>query len=195
MTVKDLEVFDKERILIFQIAYNYNINLNSILQLRDMSKDLFWTFLNVFAPLLKVGTRKVGQFNKVASKFIDIYKGNFSILDLNEQEAEIYSLIELYFRKYFTDGDKLYTIPTLVNRGSLDAYKEDGTYIGKGVDVIKEKINDIDYITLNRKIKLVKCSRINYLIDKLCNNMTIKEIRSKSIKELVELINEKSKSN
>lgn len=193
MTVKDLEVFDKERILIFQIAYNYNINLNSVLQLRDMSKDLFWTFLNVFAPLLKVGTRKVGQFNKVASKFIDIYKGNFSILDLNEQEAEIYSLIELYFRKYFTDGDKLFTIPTLANRGSLDAYKEDGTYIGKGLDVIKEKINDIDYITLNRKIKLVKCSRINYLIDKLCNNMTIKEIRSKSIKELVELINEKSK--
>ena len=95
MTVKDLEVFDKERILIFQIAYNYNINLNSVLQLRDMSKDLFWTFLNVFAPLLKVGTRKVGQFNKVASKFIDIYKGNFSILDLNEIECIKYIIWHL----------------------------------------------------------------------------------------------------
>lgn len=192
MTVKDIEVFDRERILIFQIAYNYNINLNSVMQLRDMSKDLFWAFLNVFAPLLKIGTRKVGQFNKIADKFIQIYKGEFSIMDLTEQEAELYSLIEIYFRKYFTDGNIIYTIPTLKNRGTIDAYAEDGSYIGKGIDVVRDKISDIKYITLNRKVKLDKCSRINFLIDKFCGEMTIKEIRSKSIKELMEVLHDKT---
>ena len=182
-----------DRIFLFVLSYEYNMNFNQIMTLFNFSTDIFWTYINTLRNMLKLGDRKAMMLKHSARKIYFKWLG--SNVELTEKEEEYFNFLSIYLNDSFYNGNecihmsKIDKFP-LVAHGAFVEYRS-----GKHLDIIS--INNaeelIKYIDSISSIDLdgenyTKTSRIEFLIEKYYGDLSAKEIKSKTVKDLIAMM-------
>ena len=81
MTLNNFNLTD-ETAFLFVLSHEYGLPFAVLLSLYDLSDSLFWGYISVLTPALKMGVRKGSQLSKTAQR---IYK---SMHGLKERKQE-----------------------------------------------------------------------------------------------------------
>ena len=188
--IKDIN-YDK--IFLFILSYEYKMNFNTIMTLFNFSPDIFWTYINTFRPMLKLGDRKASMLKHSARKLYFKLLGSKVELSLKEQEYIIYLM--QYINDSFSNGD------TCVHCSALNKYP----YEAKGIFVEHNTGRQLDSIIIHNQDELYKyidsiqalkiddewynkTSRVEYLIEKYYGDLNSREIRRKSVREIIDMM-------
>lgn len=182
-----------DRIFLFVLSYEYNMNFNQIMTLFNFSTDIFWTYINTLRNMLKLGDRKAMMLKHSARKIYFKWLG--SNVEFTEKEEEYFNYLSIYLNDSFYNGNECIHM-SQINKFPLIAH---GAFVeyrsGKHLNVIS--INDADelvkYIDSISSIewegeKYTKTSRIEFLIEKYYGDLSAKEIKSKTVRDLIAIM-------
>lgn len=184
---KDL---NHDKIFLFILSYEYDLNFNQILTIYNFSPEIFWSYINILKPVLKVGDRKAQMLKKSANSLYYTLLGNK--LKLSEKEEEYFKYLSQYINDSFANEDTCYhftqvkKFPITVNGyfvNSTDCNKLDQIVLNSNKELFKY-IDSIESIEYKGKV-LTKTSRIQYMFNKYYPELSIKEIRLLSVKDII----------
>lgn len=192
-----------ETAFLFVLSYEYNIPFPQLLSMYMISDKIFWAYLSLFANMSKMGVRKGNQLSKMANR---IYKNVRRIKDkiltkidvdvvdedgnlvkddkgnilkakqtkveavpviLTEEEEHIKSVLLYYTTHGYSNGEIFYT---------------DNEIMDKRLGVVRRG----DSLNIDGDI-FTACTKIEYMIEKYFPEMTGKEYRNLSIREIDEM--------
>jgi len=182
-----------DRIFLFILSYEYNLNFNQIMTLFDFSSDIFWTYINTLRPMLKLGDRKASMLKQSARKIYFKWLG--SKVELNDKEQEYYNYLTTYINDSFTNGD------ICIHSSSLNKFP----IIAHGIFIEYKTGKQLDTIIINNREELCKyidsiitleidneifskTSRVEFLIEKYYGELNSRELRRKTVKEIREMM-------
>lgn len=188
--IKDMN-YDK--IFLFILSYEYGMNFNTIMTLFNFSSDIFWTYINTLRPMLKLGDRKASMLKHSARKIY--FKLLGSQVDLSAKEQEYIIYLMQYINDSFTNGETCIHCSVLENfpynvKGTFTEHstgKQVDTMIIKNQDDLYKYIDNIHYILINGEW-YEKTTRVEYLIEKYYGDLNSREIRRKSVREIIEMM-------
>lgn len=192
--IKDIN-YDK--IFLFILSYEYGMNFNTIMSLFNFSPDIFWTYINTLRPMLKLGDRKASMLKHSARKLYFKLLGSQVDLTIKEQEYIIYLM--QYINDSFSNGD------VCIHCSALNSYP----YEVKGVFVEQSTGKQLELITIHNQDELykyidsieaikiknewyAKTTRVEYLIEKYYGDLNSREIRRKSVRDIIEMMDSES---
>lgn len=188
---KDL---NHDKIFLFILSYEYCLNYNQVLTLYDFSPEIFWSYINILKPALKLGDRKALMLKKSANNIYFTLLG--SKVALTEKEREYLTYLSQYINDSFTNGDRCFHFRQI----------NDFPVVAKGYFVNSTDCSDLSTIKLNSTQELfkyidsiecieyngeiyTKTSRLQYMLDKYYADIPVNEIRIKSVKEIIQMLN------
>lgn len=188
--IKDINY---DRIFLFVLSYEYNLNFNQIMTLFNFSSDIFWTYINTLRPLLKLGNRKASMLKHTARR---IY---FSLLgakeELSEKEIQYYNYLMAFMNDSFSDGDKCVHISAikefpLIAYGIFTEFKT-GKQLNKICIGNQEEL--YKYVDSIERIEMSdgaynKTSRVEFLVEKYYGDLNPREVRRKTSKEIIDMM-------
>ena len=182
-----------DRIFLFVLSYEYDLNYNQIMTLFNFSSDIFWTYINTLRPMLKLGDRKAAMLKQSARKIYFKWLG--SNIELTEREREYYNYLLTYVNDSFTDGDvcihssKIETFP-IEATGMFVEYKTGRQLKTVTINSHAELCKYIDSIHTIRIGDTVysKTSRVEFLIEKYYGELNPRELRRKTIREIRDMM-------
>lgn len=187
---KDL---NHDKIFLFVLSYEYNMNFNQIMTLYDFSPEIFWSYINIFKPMIKLGDRKALMLKKSANNLYFTLLGNK--VKLTEKENEYLTFLSQYIFDSFSNGEtcmhlsQLKSFPVIAN-GYFVSSNDCKNISSVKLNSVKEVFRYIDSIeSIEYKGKVYqKTSRLQYMMEKYYPDMSIQEIRSKRVKEVVQML-------
>lgn len=183
-----------DRIFLFILSYEYGLNFNQIMTLFNFSLDIFWTYINTLRPMLKLGDRKAAMLKHSARKIYFKWLG--SNVELSDKECEYYNYIAAYINDSFTDGEKcihctsIGTFP-IEAKGIFVEYRSGrqlNNILINSQDELYRYIDSIETIKIGDEV-LSKTSRVEFLVEKYYGDLNPREIRRKTIKEIINMMN------
>jgi hypothetical protein len=186
-----------DKIFLFVLSYEYNLNFNQIMTLFNFSSDIFWTYINTFRPMIKLGDRKAAMLKHSARKIYFKWLG--SKVELTDKECEYYNYLSTYINDSFTNGDvcihsSMITEFPLIARGMFVEYKT-GRQLKEVVINSQEElckyIDNIDTIVLNGEV-FSKTSRVEFLIEKYYGDLNPRELRRKTVREIRDMMDKEA---
>lgn len=186
-----------DKIFLFILSYEYNLNFNQIITLFNFSIDIFWTYINTLRPLLKIGDRKASAFKQSAKNIYFKWLG--SNINLTENEEKYFNYISMFINDSFTDGINCIHLMNIkefpiVAKGTFVEYKT-GKHIQcvtlKNQDELFKYIDNINIIKIGDSY-YNKISRAEYIIEKYYGDLNARDIKSKNITELISMFEKDS---
>lgn len=182
-----------DRIFLFVLSYEYNMNFNQIMTLFNFSTDIFWTYINTLRNMLKLGDRKAMMLKHSARKIYFKWLG--SNVELTEKEEEYFNFLSIYLNDSFSNGVECVHLSNitkfpLVAHGAFVEYRSgrqlDTVTINNSEELIKyiDSILDIEW----NGEKYTKTSRIEFLIEKYYGDLSAKEIKGKTVRDLIAMM-------
>ena len=189
-----------ETSFLFVLSYEYNIPFPKLLGMYSVSDKIFWAYLSLFANMSKMGVRKGNQLSKMANRIyknirgikdksfvkieVDVIdedgnlvyddKGNVlkekqtkvetSSVILNEDENKIKAVMDYYITHGYSNGEKFYT---------------DNEIMDMRLGLLRRG----DTISIDGDL-YSGCTKIEYMIEKYFPEMTAKEYREFSVKDI-----------
>ena len=185
-----LSEVDKEVLMIFVICYEYSISFSNMLKLFNISRKYFWIFMEVCAPMLKMGVRKASCLRKTVNKILNCLKTiPYSYKGFTTREEVIFEAFLLYLETSFSDGEACLALPQLKAMPFVEGFSNKGYLMATTFDDLVKNIDRIDYITLGKDI-YHKTSSLMYFMSKYRGDMSVKELRSLSVKDVLRIISE-----
>lgn len=186
-----------DKIFLFILSYEFDLNLNQIMTLFNFSSDIFWTYINTFKPLLKIGDRKATMLKQSACNIYFKYVG--SNIELTDKEKEYYHYLSMFLNDSFSNGNSCLHYSQIAKypievKGLFIEYtsrKEIQTIWVNSVEELYKYIDNISSIKLDDELYL-KTSRVEYLIEKYYGDLSPRELKTKSIKTLLNMMNKSS---
>lgn len=188
--IKDINY---DRIFLFILSYEYNLNFNQIMTLFNFSSDIFWTYINTLRPMLKLGDRKAAMLKHSARR---IY---FKLLgakdELSDKEIQYYNYLMTYMNDSFSNGEECVHI-LAIQEFPLTAYGiftefKTGRQLRKirieNQEELYKYVDSIESIELNDEI-YTKTSRVEFLIEKYYGDLSPREVRKKTSKEIIDMM-------
>ena len=172
------------------MCYEYSLNFHNLLKLYRVSKDYFWTFMEICSPMLKLGIRKATLMKESVEKIYSIIKDDAQI-KLNAKDSEILKSFTYFVEDSFTDGStclrmkQLELMPYALGYGSRDML------LANSYDGFKAHIDSIRYILLG-DTKLFKTCPVLYYIEKYHGDMSISDILGLPVPAILDKINERN---
>lgn len=84
MTLNNFSLTD-ETAFLFVLSHEYGIPFAVLLSLYDLSDSLFWGYISVLTPALKMGVRKGSQLTRMAQR---IYKSMHGLKERKQEKVE-----------------------------------------------------------------------------------------------------------
>lgn len=186
-----------DRIFLFVLSYEYDLNYNQVMTLFNFSSDIFWTYINTLRPMLKLGDRKASMLKQSARKIYFKWLG--SKIELNAKEQEYYNYLMTYVNDSFTDGD------ICIHSSAIETFP----ITAKGIFVEYKTGRHLDTVTINNKEELCKyidsivtiemngvtyskTSRVEFLIEKYYGELNSRELRRKTVREIRDMMNKEA---
>lgn len=182
-----------DRIFLFVLSYEYDLNYNQIMTLFNFSSDIFWTYINTLRPMLKLGDRKASMLKQSARKIYFKWLG--SQVELTSKEQEYYNYMSTYVNDSFTDGD-ICIHSSKINKFPIEAT---GMFVeyktGKQLEAVTinsqdelcKYIDSIETITIDG-VTYSKTSRVEFLIEKYYGDLNPRELRRKTVREIRDMM-------
>ena len=101
LKVKDI---DKDVLMMFALSYEYSMSFTNLLKLFKISKEYFWTFMEICSPMLKMGVRKASMLKKSVNKIYACLNGACPENELNAREERMYEIFKWFLECYFQMG-------------------------------------------------------------------------------------------
>lgn len=184
------EDITKEILLIFVICYEYKLNFTNVLKLFKISRRYFWTFMEICSPMLRLGTRKAVNIRKTTERILP-YAQSLSLEtpELTPREEAILQAFSWFVKDSFTDGEGCLHISQLSILPSIKGYRIDDSIVSSNADVLKKRIDEVDYITLGGE-KYSKTTRMLYYLEKYAGDLSLRELDSLPVTEMIRRIND-----
>lgn len=192
-----LKDINYDRIFLFVLSYEYNLNFNQIMTLFNFSSDIFWTYINTLRPLLKLGDRKASMLKHTARR---IY---FNLLgakdELSEKEVQYYNYLMAFMNDSFTNGNDCIHISTIqefpLNAQGIFTEFKTGRQLSKicleSQEELYKYIDSIECIELNGEV-YSKTSRVEFLVEKYYGDLSPREVRRKTSKEIIDMMSKEA---
>ena len=104
---------DKDVLMMFVLSYEYSMSFTNLLKLYMISKQYFWTFMEICSPMLKMGIRKASMIRKSVDKILPHLTGEGEKEELTAREECIKNLFLWFVEDSFSDGEGCLTIDQL----------------------------------------------------------------------------------
>lgn len=187
LKVKDI---NKNTLMLFAISYEYSLNFTNILKLFNISEKYFWTFMEICSPMIKVGIRKATNIRKSVDKMLPYAKKLLTTgPDLNPREDKILQSFMWFVQDSFSDGSGCLHISQVQCIPSVKGYDVNGNIVAVTSKGLLDNIDEIDYVTIGDTV-FYKTSRMLYFMEKYSGSVTIQELNSMSVTDMLYKVSE-----
>lgn len=180
---------DKDVLMMFALSYEYSMSFTNLLKLFKISKEYFWTFMEICSPMLKMGVRKASMLKKSVDKIYPYLTGEGELEDLSMREERILDLFKWFVEDSFTDGDGCLTIEQLESIPYAQGYTDKDVCVALDHKMLIDNIDRVSYIKIGED-KYYKTSRVLYYIEKFCGDLDFYQINNLSIRDMLRKIDE-----
>lgn len=178
---------NKDILLLFLVCYEYGLSFTYVMKLYAVSKKYFWTFLEVFSPMLKMGIRKATNLRRSVDKILDCMNNSASVDNLTPTEERMMEVFSWYIEDNFTDGEGCIHVSQFDGLPFAKAYGEHDLYIPNRTKLLSENVDRIEYIEMGNE-KFYKTSKILYFMERYSGDTDIRELDSLSVQEMIRRI-------
>lgn len=186
LKIKDI---DKDVLMIFALSYEYSMSFTNLLKLFKISKEYFWTFMEICSPMLKMGVRKASMLRRSVDKIYPYLTGEGELEELTIREESILDLFKWFVEDSFSDGDGCLTIEQLKAIPYLKGYTDKDVCIASSHSSLKANLDNVNYVKIGDD-KFYKTSRMLYYMEKFCGDLDFYQINNLSIRDMLRRIDE-----
>lgn len=179
---------DKDVLMIFALSYEYPMSFTNLLKLFKISKEYFWTFMEICSPMLKMGVRKASMLRKSVDKVYPYLTGEGELEELTVREEHMLSLFKWFIEDSFSDGegcltlDQLKTIPA-------KGYTDKNVCIASSHESLEANLDNVKYIKIGED-SFYKTSRALFYMEKYCGDLDFYQINNLSIRDMLRKIDD-----
>ena len=174
---------DKDTLMIFALSYEYSLSFTNLLKLFKISKQYFWTFMEICSPMLKMGVRKASMLRKSVEKIYPYLTGEGEQQDLTVREEQIMEKFMWFVEESFTDGEGCLSIDQLSAIPFVRGFSKDDMCISYDYDSLRRNLDRVNYIKIGED-KFYKTSRALYYMEKYCGDLDFYQVNNLSIKDI-----------
>ena len=181
---------DKDILFIFSMSYEYCLSFTNMIKLFTISRKYFWTFLEICAPMIKMGIRKASILKKSSEKMYNCLLGKEGAHDqLTMREEKILEAFTWFIEDNFSDGEGCLHLSQFKDVGAARAYGKNNLLVASDFQNMEKNIDQIAYISIGDN-KFYKTSRFLFYMEKFCGDIDLRELECLSVREMLRRIAE-----
>ena len=178
-----IQDIDKDTLMIFALSYEYSLSFTNLLKLFKISKQYFWTFMEICSPMLKMGVRKASMLRKSVEKIYPYLTGEGEQQELTAREEQIMEKFMWFVEESFTDGEGCLSIDQISTIPFVRGFSKDGMCISYDYDSLRRNLDRVNYIKIGDD-KFYKTSKALYYMEKYCGDLDFYQVNNLSIKDI-----------
>ena len=180
----------RDIVVIFTICYEYQLSFTHVLKLFTISKKYFWTFLEIFSPMIKMGVRKAAMIKKSVDKMLECLKDKTLTYELlTPREEKILEAFTWFIEDRFSDGEGCLHITQFESIPFAKAVMDNGLVINSDYKSWFDNVDRIKYIEMGGD-KFYKTSKFLYYMEKYSGDTEAHELDSLSVREMLKRISD-----
>ena len=184
--IKDI---NKDLVMIFALSYEYSMSFTNLWKLFNISKQYFWTFMEICSPMIKMGVRKAVMLRKSVEKMLPYLTGEGEKEELTPKEECMLDLFNWFVEDSFSDGEGCLTLEQLEAIPYAKGYMDNGLCISQNHSSLVNNLDKVKYVTIGED-KFHKTSRMMYYMEKYCGDLDFYQINNLTIKDMLRKIDE-----
>ena len=184
-----LRDIDKDVLMIFALSYEYSMSFTNLLKLFKISKEYFWTFMEICSPMLKMGVRKASMLRRSVDKIYPYLTGEGELEELTIREENTLDLFKWFVEDSFSDGEGCLTIEQLSSIPTAKGYSDKDMCIAMNHNSLQANLDNVKYVKIGDD-KFYKTSRMLYYMEKFCGDLDFYQINNLSIRDMLRKIDE-----
>lgn len=188
--IKDIS---KDLLMIFALSYEYSMSFTNLWKLFNISKQYFWTFMEICSPMIKMGVRKAAMLRRSVEKILPYLTNEGEKEDLTVKEECILDLFNWFVEDSFSDGEGCLTLEQLEAIPNAKGYINNGLCVASNHKGLVDNLDNVSYVTIGND-KFHKTSRMMYYMEKYCGDLDLYQINNLTIKEMLRKIDEGERS-
>ena len=188
--IKDIS---KDLLMIFALSYEYSMSFTNLWKLFNISKQYFWTFMEICSPMIKMGVRKAAMLRRSVEKILPYLTNEGEKEDLTVKEECILDLFNWFVEDSFSDGEGCLTLEQLEAIPNAKGYINNGLCVASNHKGLVDNLDSVSYVTIGND-KFHKTSRMMYYMEKYCGDLDLYQINNLTIKEMLRKIDEGERS-
>ena len=184
-----MKYIDRDLLMIFALSYEYSMSFTNLLKLFKISKQYFWTFMEICSPMIKMGVRKASMLRRSVNKILPYLTGEGEKETLTVKEDRMLDIFRWFIEESFTDGEGCLTIDQLEALPFAKGYTSQDVCVAPTHNSLVNNIDRVEYITIGAD-RFYKTSRMGYYMEKFCGDLDMNQINNLTIKEMLRKVNE-----
>ena len=184
--IKDI---DRDLLMIFALSYEYSMSFTNLLKLFKISKQYFWTFMEICSPMIKMGVRKASMLRRSVSKILPYLTGEGEKENLTAKEDCMLDLFKWFVEESFTDGEGCLTIEQLEALPATKGYTKQDVCVAPTHKSLVNNLDRVEYVTIGED-RFYKTSKMGYYMEKFCGDLDMNQINNLTIREMLRKVNE-----
>lgn len=179
---------NKDTLMMFALSYEYSLSFTNLLKLFNISKQYFWTFMEICTPMLKMGVRKASMLRKSVEKIYNILISG-EPQELSIKEEKILEHFLWFVEDSFSDGEGCLSLDQVSAIPFVRGFSKDNVCISYDYNSLKNNIDRVDYIKIGED-KFHKTSKALFLMEKYCGDLDFYQINNLSVKDIQKRIDD-----
>lgn len=184
-----LKDIDKDLLMMFVLSYEYSMSFTNVLKLFKISKQYFWTFMEICSPMIKMGVRKASMLRKSVNKILPYVTGEGERENLTVKEECMLDLFRWFIEESFTDGEGCLTVEQLEAIPFAKGYTDKDVCIAMTHKSLVSNLDRVEYVTIGED-RFYKTSKMGYYMEKFCGDLDMNQINNLTIKEMTRKVND-----
>ena len=180
---------DRDLLMIFALCYEYSMSFTNVLKLFKISKQYFWTFMEICSPMIKMGVRKASMLRRSVNKLLPYLTEEGEREPLTPKEDNMLDLFKWFVEESFSDGDGCLTLEQLEALPFAKGYSKQDVCIAPTHNTLINNIDRVEYVTIGED-KFYKTSKMGYYMEKYCGDLDLNQINNLTIREMLRRIND-----
>lgn len=184
-----LKDINKDLLMMFVLSYEYSMSFTNVLKLFKISKQYFWTFMEICSPMIKMGVRKASMLRRSVNKILPYLTGEGEKETLTAKEDCMMDLFKWFVEESFTDGEGCLTISQLEAFPCVKGYTKQDVCVAPTYKGLVNNLDRVEYIKIGDE-KFFKTSKMGYYMEKFCGDMDMNQINNLTIREMLRKVND-----
>jgi hypothetical protein len=180
---------DRDLLMIFALSYEYSMSFTNLLKLFKISKQYFWTFMEICSPMIKMGVRKASMLRRSVNKILPYLTGEGEKENLTAKEDCMLDLFRWFIEESFTDGECCLTIEQLEALPFAKGYTSQDVCVAPTHSSLVNNIDRVEYVKIGED-RFYKTSKMGYYMEKFCGDLDMNQINNLTMKEMLRKVND-----
>lgn len=184
-----IQDISRDTLMMFTLSYEYSMSFTNLLKLFKISRDYFWTFMEICTPMLKMGIRKAAMIRKSVSRILPYLTGEGEFECLTPKEENILEYFRWFVEDSFSNGESCWTAEQLSSIPYTKGYDKNGVLVAYDHNSLINNLDRVNYVIIGDE-KYCKTSRALYYMEKYCGDLDFYQINNLSMKDILKKIEE-----